>query len=119
MCMTVRSQVDSQADLVLRIHFLWRILFAMLAIAALYYSWGRTLAGIAAWQKISIAITVAIASIFSVLGAVQIFRRHHSGRMISLVLDYLAFLICAVLVLNTGGAFIGIDAFAGTFVSGI
>lgn len=117
--MTVRSQGNPQTDLILRIHFFWRILFAALVIAGLYFAWGKSLTEVASWQKILIAIFVGAASIFSCFGAVQIHRRGHSGRMASLVLDYLAFLFCVVLVLNTGEVFIGIDALAGTFASGL
>jgi ABC-type sugar transport system permease subunit len=117
--MKVRSQIDTQTDHLLLIHFFWRILFAVLAIAGLYFAWGKILLEVAVWQKILVAVIIAITSIFSLLGALQIYRRVHTGRMISLVLDYLAFLICAVLVLNTGEVFIGIDALAGAFTSGL
>jgi ABC-type sugar transport system permease subunit len=117
--MKIRSQIDTQTDLLLLVHLFWRILFAVLAIAGLYLAWGKILLEVAAWQKILAVVIIGITSIFSLLGALQIYRRRHTGRMISLVLDYLAFLICAVLVLNTGEAFIGIDALAGTFTSGL
>lgn len=117
--MTVHTQVDSHANLILRIHFFWRILFAVLAVAGLLIAWMGAFAENAHWQKLLAAIVVIVVSIFSIAGAVQISRRNHKGRMISLVLDYLAFVICAVLLLNTGEVFIGIDALGQTFASGI
>jgi ABC-type sugar transport system permease subunit len=117
--MTVRSEINTQTDLLLRIHFFWRILFAALAAVGLYFAWGSMFVEFAAWQKILITVIVGTAFIVSLLGALQIYRRTRSGRMISLVLDYLAFLTCAVLILNTGEVFIGIDALAATFASGI
>jgi ABC-type sugar transport system permease subunit len=117
--MTVRSTMDTETDILLRFHFLWRILFAALAMGGLYVAWGDALAETVLWQKLIIALITGLASLLSLLGALQIYRRNHSGRMISLVLDYFAFLICAVLVLNTGDIFIGIDALADTFASGI
>ncbi|MBL0345904.1 sugar ABC transporter permease [Candidatus Villigracilis affinis] len=116
--MTAYSQVDPKTNLVLRIHFFWRILFAILAAAGAVYIWVGGMET-ALWQKILISVALAMASIFSAIGAVQISRRNHSGRMISLVLDYLAFVVCLVLMLNTGEIFIGIDAFAETFPKGI
>ncbi|MBI3152800.1 MAG: sugar ABC transporter permease [Chloroflexi bacterium] len=116
--MTAYSHVDPKTNLVLRIHFFWRILFALLAAGGVVYIWGGA-ADTALWQKILVSIVLTFASIFSVIGAVQISRRNHSGRMISLVLDYLAFVVCFVLALNTGEAFIGIDAFGETFPKGI
>ena len=116
--MTDHSQADPKTNLVLRIHFFWRILFSVLAAAGMAYLWvGKT--EFALWQKILITVALGSASVFSAIGAVQISRRKHSGRMISLVLDYLAFVSCAVLVLNTGEIFIGIDAFGETFPKGI
>ncbi len=116
--MTDHSQADPKTNLVLRIHFFWRILFSVLAAAGTVYLWvGKT--EFALWQKILITVALGSASVFSAIGAVQISRRKHSGRMISLVLDYLAFVSCAVLVLNTGEIFIGIDAFGETFPKGI
>ncbi|MBK7319516.1 sugar ABC transporter permease [Candidatus Villigracilis affinis] len=116
--MTAYSQVDPKTNLVLRIHFFWRILFAILAAAGAVYIWVGGMET-ALWQKILISVALAMASIFSAIGAVQISRRNHSGRMISLVLDYLAFVVCFVLMLNTGEIFIGIDALAETFPKGI
>jgi ABC-type sugar transport system permease subunit len=62
---------------------------------------------------------LVIASGLSVAGAIQISRRNHNGRMISLVVDYLSFVVCLVLLLNTGEVFIGIDALGETFGKGI
>ncbi len=117
--MTDHSQVDPQTSLVLRIHFFWRIVFALLAIAGLASAWMGSFADVDLWKKILISIVLAAASIFSIVGAVQISRRSHTGRMISLVLDYLAFVACLVVMLNTGEVFIGIDAFGSTFGKGI
>lgn len=114
--MTVYSQEDPQTKLVLRTHFIWRILFAVFAIAAAITTWtGES----ALWVKILLSLALVTVSVFSIVGAVQISRRNHSGRMISLVLDYLAFVVCAVLILNTGEVFIGLDALGQTFASGL
>ena len=117
--MAEHSQVDPQTNLVLRIHFFWRIAFAVLALAGLVSAWAGSFANADLWMKILVSIVLAAASIFSIVGAMQISRRAHAGRMISLVLDYLAFVACAVIMLNTGEAFIGIDALGSTFGKGI
>ena len=117
--MAAHSQVEPQTNLVLRIHFFWRILFAVLAVAGLALAWMGPFAGADLWKKLIASAALAAAAIFSAIGAVQISRRNHSGRMISLALDYLAFVVCAVLILNTGEVFIGIDAFGETFGEGI
>ncbi len=118
--MAAHMQTDSRTELLLRISIFWRGLFALLSAGGAIALWAGTLLPDAAlWQKIIISIILVIASIFSVIGAVQISRRNHSGRMISLTLDYLAFVGCVVIALNIGEVFIGIDALAGTFASGI
>lgn len=117
--MTAHSQVDNQTNLILRIHLFWRILFAVLATTGAVFAWVGVLQDAPPWQKILVSLVLIVAAIFSVIGAIQISRRNHSGRIISLTLDYLAFVVCAVVVLNTGEVFIGIDALAETFAKGI
>ena len=40
--MTAQSRIDAQTNLVLRIHILWRGLFALLAAASIVMIWTRT-----------------------------------------------------------------------------
>jgi ABC-type sugar transport system permease subunit len=117
--MTTHLQTDSRTELLLRISIIWRGLFAVLSAGTAIALWtGTLMPGAALWQKIILTGMLVIASIFSVIGAVQISRRNHNGRMISLTLDYLGFVACVVIALNTGEVFIGIDALAGTFAKG-
>jgi ABC-type sugar transport system permease subunit len=118
--MTIHSQIDPRTNLILKISIFWRGLFALLSAVAAISLWtGSLLPDAPLWQKVLITAVLAIASVFSAIGAVQISRRNHSGRMISLALDYLAFVACVVIALNTGEVFIGIDALAETFTSGL
>jgi ABC-type sugar transport system permease subunit len=103
----------------LRVHFFWRILFALLALAGTIFLWWGGFANSPLWQKLLGTLALTVTSIFSIVGAVHISRHNHSGRMISLVLDYLAFVVCAVLMLNTGEVFTGIDALGETFGKGL
>jgi len=117
--MTAYSLAEPRTNLVLRLHFFWRILFSVIAVAGAIFLWTGGLTETPASQKIAGMIVLVFASILSSAGAVQISRRDHGGRMISLVVDYLAFVVCFVLMLNTGGAFLGIDALGETFGKGI
>jgi ABC-type sugar transport system permease subunit len=117
--MTTNLHSDSRIELLLRISIIWRGLYAVLSAGTAIALWtGTLLPDAPLWQKIILTALLAIASIFSVIGAVQISRRNHSGRMISLTLDYLGFVACVVIALNTGEVFIGIDALADTFANG-
>ncbi|MCJ7436008.1 MAG: sugar ABC transporter permease [Anaerolineales bacterium] len=118
--MAAHLQTDSRTELLLRISIFWRGLFTLLSAGGAIALWtGTLLPDAPLWQKFIISIILVIASIFSAIGAVQLSRRNHSGRMISLALDYLAFVACVVTALNIGEVFIGIDALADTFASGI
>lgn len=118
--MTTHLQTDSRTEVLLRISIFWRGIFTLLAAGGAITLWtGALLPAAPLWQKILITAALTIASIFSAIGAVQIFRRNHNGRMISLALDYLSFMACAVIALNVGQVFIGIDALAETFTSGL
>ncbi len=116
--MTDQSRIDAQTDLVLRLHMIWRVLFAILAAGGLVRVWmGQP--EMALWQKALLTIAAGAASVFSAIGAYHISKRSHGGRMTSLVIDYLGFVACFVFALNIGGFFIGIDALGETFAKGI
>ncbi len=117
--MTAYSQVDARTKLILQINFVWRIVFALLALAGAGALWAGYMPKASLLVKILLTLTLLIAVAFSVVGAVQISRRNHAGRMISLVLDYLAFVISVVIAFNTGEVFIGIDALGQNFAKGI
>lgn len=118
--MATHLQTNPRTELLLRIMMFWRGLFALLAAGGAIALWtGSLMPDAALWQKIIIAVFLSIASIFSAIGVVQISRRNHSGRMISLTLDYLSFVACVIATLNIGEVFIGIDALAETFGSGL
>lgn len=113
------SSSDARTSLVLRLHVVWRLLFAVLSAVGIIALWVGWITIESAWQKILVTVLLALATVFSIIGAILLSRRNHTGRMISLALDYLAFVVCAVLALNTGEVFIGIDALAEMFGRGI
>ena len=118
--MSTYLPTDTRTELLIRISMFWRGLFTLLSAGGAIALWvGAFLPAAALWQRIIITVVLVIASIFSAIGAVQISRRNHSGRMISLTLDYLAFVVCVIFALNIGEFFIGIDALADTFASGL
>jgi hypothetical protein len=118
--MTTQLRTDPKTELLLRIAIFWRGLFTLLAAGSTIALWTNTLRPDSPlWQKIILTIILVVAAIFSAIGAVQIFRRNHNGRFISLAIDYLALVACIIVALNTGEVFIGIDALGGTFASGL
>jgi ABC-type sugar transport system permease subunit len=110
---------DALTRLILRVAVVWRGIFAIFAAAGLIGAWSGRLAETPTWQKILLSLILAVAAVFSAFAAFEIARRNHRGRVISLFLDYLAFVACAVMMLNTGEVFLGIDALGETFGRGI
>ncbi len=113
--MNTQPTNDTRTELILRLLFFWRILFGVLALAGAAAPWAGLLMLGSNWQRILLSVTLLLFAILSVAGAFQIKRRNHSGRIISLALDYLAFMACTVITLNTGEFFIGIDALGQNF----
>ncbi len=117
--MSEHQKPDTLTNLILRIAMIWRGIFSVAAVAGVITVWSGGLPEVPLWQKILISLVLSIAAAFSALGVVEIARRNHRGRMISLVIDYLAFVACAVMTLNVGEVFLGIDALADTFGRGV
>ena len=112
-------KTDSKTLLILRGSIIWRIIFAIFSAGSIFVIWAGYLPETPLWQKILLTLFLGLASIFSGIAAFDISKRRHRGRVISLSIDYLAFVASFVVVLNTGEVFIGIDAFAETFGKGI
>jgi ABC-type sugar transport system permease subunit len=113
------SQLDTRTNQVLRLHVVWRIIFSLFAATGSLAPWLGWVTFDAIWQKVLLSVILLVAAISSLIGARYISNRIHTGRMIALTLDYLAFVACAVIALNTGEVFIGIDALGETFGKGI
>ncbi len=117
--MSEHPKADILTPLILRIAVVWRGLFAVIAAAVAITAWVGGLPAAPAWQKILLSLILSIAALLSAFGAQQLAARNHRGRIISLALDYLAFVVSTVLVLNVGEVFIGIDALGETFGRGL
>jgi ABC-type sugar transport system permease subunit len=106
---------DNLTNYILRISMAWRVIFALFALAIVITIWSNDQLDFPLWQKVLFSLSLSIASFFSVYGAFLISKRIHRGRIISLVIDYLAFVVCAIMTMNIGNVFLGIDALADTF----
>lgn len=116
--MTAQSRIDAQTNLILRIHVVWRGLVALLAALLIGAIWLQ-MTDMPLWQKVGLSVMSGLVAVFSGYGAHQVSKRNHAGRMTSLALDYLGFVICFVFALNVGEFFIGIDALGENFGRGI
>ncbi len=113
------ASLDARTNQILRLQVIWRVVFAVLAAAGMLAPWIGWVTFTSNWQKILVSAILLIATLASLAGSLQLTRRNHAGRLISLTLDYLAFVLCAVIALNVGEIFIGIDALGETFGRGL
>jgi len=110
---------DSKTNLILRFITIWRWVFVLLVTGCLVFLWMPTSPVKEFWQKLLLTVVLSFTAILSAYAATRIPKRDHRGRMISLLLDYLAFVTAFVLTLNIGQVFIGIDSLAEKFGSGL
>ncbi|MBN2548265.1 MAG: sugar ABC transporter permease [Anaerolineales bacterium] len=109
---------DARTNLWLRLLTGWHGLLAVLLLAGVVLLWrpGGELAG---WLQIVGTAVLILGGIASGVAALNITRRVHAGRMISLVVNYLGFLFCLLYGMHVLGIYVGIDSLANTFGRGI
>jgi ABC-type sugar transport system permease subunit len=99
---------------------LWRVVFGVMAILAAIAPWlGLVILDLTNAIQISISTVLVIVGIASLLSAFDMYNGKHRGRVISLVVDYIGFLVCAVYLMQIGGVFTGIDIVAEVFGRGL
>jgi ABC-type sugar transport system permease subunit len=102
----------------LSILVIWHLVLAVGAaagMAGLIGNWWE----FAPWLRWLTAGVLGFVALGSVAAAWYITRRDHKGRALSLTINYLGFLFCAVAFLQLIGAFAGFDVLAERFVVGL
>jgi len=95
----------------------WRGLVTAAALAGLAWVWlGQALP---LWQQILLSVALLLMAGFSLWAGLELWRGQHRGRVLSLFVDYLAFVACFVMTLSAANLFLGIDALADTFAGGL
>ncbi len=111
------NPVDNRTQILLRLLAIWQGLVAAGAAAGILLALVNP--GMAVWTKVLFALILALAAVGSAFSVWLILRRDHRGRVLSLVVNYLAFLVCLLYGMQVLGIFLGIDALAGTFGRGL
>jgi ABC-type sugar transport system permease subunit len=114
--MTDFKNPHTQTELILKLIPAWRALFAVLAFAGIFLVFRQDLP---ISLEFLFAVLLGIAAIASLAAIPYLLRREHKGRLISLVLDYLGLLFCAVGILQVGQVFTGIDSLGAVFQRGV
>ena len=102
----------------LNIAAIWHIIVGVGALAGAFFVWVSD-ADWAMWLRLVAAIMLVVAAGLSGWAVPLIRRREHRGRMISLAINYLGFLVSFVGALHYLGVFLGIDSLANTFGRGV
>lgn len=111
-------RVTASGPVLLRALIAWHALLG-LALIALVVGAFVTGAGPRGTSGAVIGLLV-VALLVADLAAVPLLAgRRHLGRVLAMGVSYLGFLACALLLLQTLGAFTGLDALGGTFIRGV
>ncbi|MGL4650007.1 MAG: hypothetical protein ACRC1H_11405, partial [Caldilineaceae bacterium] len=114
------SPAPRAAQPILTILMIWRALFGLAAVGAaavigLQPNRLPVLAEWPSWVLPLLAATLLLAAVFSFLAIADIAARRHRGRTISLVTDYLGFIIALLGWFQVTGAFLFTDGMAPNF----
>lgn len=110
--------VNKKNILILMILIIWHSIFAIGALVGTLMIW-QDGTEIASWLKIIYSIALGISGILSAVAVFSIVRKKHLGRLISLILNYLGFLICLFGGMHYVGVFTGIDGLGANFSKGL
>jgi len=114
-----RNDPDENVALWLRAALIWHALLAVGAVGGLVYIWAAANDGMALWLKLLLSLFGAATAVASSAAVILIAQRKHSGRTISLVINYLGFLAVFLGALQSFGIFVGFNALAETFGRGL
>lgn len=114
-----RDDPEANVALWLRAALIWHALLAVGAVGGLIYIWSAANGEMALWLKLLLSLFGAATAVASAAAAILIPQRKHSGRVISLVLNYLGFLAVFFSALQLFGIFVGFNGLAETFGRGL
>jgi ABC-type sugar transport system permease subunit len=111
-------KIDPATKIILRVTMTWHVVLLLAGVIglAITLSGGIKLEG---WLRAVVAVIVTLFAAGNGAALVTLARLKHRGRVLSLLISYLAFLFCFLGMLNLLGVFTGIDALAGTFGRGL
>ncbi len=117
---TARGPSGGNADLILRLLTLWRAAFGTVMVVAAGMLWLTPVgAEMALWVRILATVVTLGMGGASLMAVPAIVQRNHRGRTLSLFVDYLGFVACLLAALQIMDIFLGINALANTFGTGL
>ncbi len=113
---------DRRTTLWLNINAAWHVILAVLLAFGggfLLVSLADASIPIATGMRVFLIAVSFLGAIGSVFAAAYIVRRDHRGRMLSLIINYLGFVVCLALDLHILGVYTGLDVLAASFKNGL
>ena len=115
-----RLPAKSATGLHLMLLAVWRLLFALAAIAGVLLLWlWPEFMPVAQWMRILASVLLAGSGVASMIAALDIRQRRHRGRSLSLLVDYLGAIVSLFGFLQVTGALLFTDGMADTFGRGL
>ena len=118
--MTEKTRVDDvRPERLIRPAVIWQGLLAAGGAFGVAYLLTRPPAALVGWLRIALIVVFALLGAASGVSVPLLMRRQHRGRVIALTVNYLAFLMALLGLLQVLGIFVGIDSLGATFGKGI
>jgi ABC-type sugar transport system permease subunit len=114
-----RPITENGAGIWLRVLTIWHAIVSVASLAGIYVAWQALPEETPPWQRILISVILLLTTLAGGTAIPFIRQRDHRGRVLSLVVNYLWFLICFFGALHVLGVFTGLNALANTFGRGI
>lgn len=115
--LTVDGPPADQTRMLVQLTAGWHVITALAGIGGLVYAWLGS--DFSLWLQLAVTFVLLIIVGASAAAVVWIGRRDHRGRVASLLVNYLGFIISIIGSLHVLGIFLGVDALANTFGRGL
>lgn len=106
-------------DLTINLIMGWHLLLLVGGLAALVVVWGVLDAEWSIWYKAALTVPALATAVLSAAALPYLRQRKHHGRVLSLIVNYLGFILSLLALLQLGGVFVGVDQLANTFMQGL
>ena len=103
----------------LRLALGWHGLLALLGVGGILYLWTSGTALTADWLRLVLTGLLLLLTVGSGTAVYFITKRHHKGRVLSLIVNYLGLIFSLIISLHWLNFFVGIDSLANSFGRGL
>jgi ABC-type sugar transport system permease subunit len=107
-------------EVMIYIVIIWQFLISVTGLTLLYLLFYQDLLStIQPWLRVIVILLLMLLTAGNLFSSIHLIKKHGKGRTASLAVNYLGFILAFIILLQNTGVFIGVDALADTFGSGI